>query len=86
MLPVEAMAVLQDFRGVHTDCPTGIENAIKDIDGPCTRGEQQCDPQFKVNMCRASDSKGPNDRNGWSVEAGQMPNCKRAKGERAEVG
>ena len=50
-----------------------VEQAVGDVDGPDTEREQRGHPQRKQQVCNPGEGERPDQRDGWRVEAGQVP-------------
>ena len=63
----------------HGGAGSGVEEAVKKIDGPGAEGEGEGNPEGKGDVGGACKGESPEDGDGGRVEAGEVPEVERTQ-------
>ncbi len=71
--PVKEMAVAERAEIASAQGGTGVEQAIGDVDGPCSEGEQNGNPRGQAHSSGVGEGKRPDYGDGGRIETYQVP-------------
>jgi hypothetical protein len=76
MPPMKVMALVQNRESLCVNGAAGVKDPVKNVDGPGSSGDKECNPQFEMKMGRARDGEGPHNRYRRRIEARKVPEGK----------
>ena len=85
MTPVKEMAFAEAVEVRRRKGGAGVEEAVRDIDGPDGEGEQSGHPEGQADVRYPGEGERPDEGDGGCVEAGQVPEAQwggRVEGDR----